>query len=72
MQNLLLYIHRKPCNVQDRELIGKVMKGWHTLMVLAVKEVYRLGGIIGECLAGGTLTNQKACLQTNGGKQDRA
>ncbi len=36
------------------------------------KEVYRLGGIIGECLAAETLANQTASLQTNGGGQDRA
>ncbi len=61
------------CNLQDSGLIGKVMKGWHTLMGLELKkEVYRLGGIIGECLAAETLANQKASLQTNGGGQDRA
>lgn len=40
----------------------------HTDGFRAVKEVYRLGGIIGECLAGEILANQEACLQTNGGE----
>lgn len=44
----------------------------HTDGFRAVKELYRLGGIIGECLAGETSANQEACLQTNGGGQDRA